>query len=205
MTRRVVLIHGLWMPRVSMRWHAARLSEAGFAPTIFSYATVAGGPDAAVPSLVELLQREETHVLAHSLGGLVAVLALQQHPELPVRRVVCLGSPLCGSGAAAGLVRWPLTAASLGRSADLLQHGCKGWRGPAELAVIAGRLPLGLGQLFGRFHGENDGTVAVAETRLAGLADHTVIAASHTGLLFSAQAARLAVAFLEHGRFPHPA
>lgn len=203
MTRRVVLLHGLWMPRASMRWLAARLRAAGFAPTIFSYATVAGGPEAAVPSLVKLLQREETHVLAHSLGGLVAARALQLHPSLPVRRVVCLGSPLCGSAAATTLSRWPLTAASLGRSADLLQHGCGRWTGQAELAVIAGRLPIGLGQLFGRFKGENDGTVAVDETRLDGLADHAVIAASHTGLLFSAEAVRLSAAFFEHGRFPH--
>lgn len=201
MTRRVVLLHGLWMPRASMRWLAARLAQAGFAPRIFSYATVAGGPEAAVPSLVKLLQREETHVLAHSLGGLVAVRALELHPSLPVRRMVCLGSPLCGSAAATGLARLPLAAASLGRSAGLLQHGCGRWTGAAELAVIAGRTPVGLGQLFGRFKGENDGTVAVDETRLDGLADHTVIAASHTGLLFSAEAASQAVAFLRSGQF----
>lgn len=204
MTRRVILLHGLWMPRASMRWHAARLVEAGFAPTLFSYATVAGGPEAAVPSLVKRLNNGDTHILAHSLGGLVALRALQLHPQLPVRRMVCLGSPLCGSAAATGLARWPFTAASLGRSAELLQHGCKPWAGPAEVAVIAGRMPVGLGRLFGRLDGDNDGTVAVAETRLPGLADHAVIAASHSGFLFSAEAARYAIAFFQHGQFPGP-
>jgi pimeloyl-ACP methyl ester carboxylesterase len=201
MTRRVVLLHGLWMPRASMRWHAARLREAGFQPKIFSYATVSGGPEAAVPSLVRLLNDGDTHILAHSLGGLVAVRALELHPQLPVRRVVCLGSPLCGSAAAASLMRWPLTASTLGRSAELLRHGCRPWSGPAEVGVIAGRMPVGLGQLFGRFRGDNDGTVAVAETRLPGLADHAVIATSHSGFLFSAEAARLAAHFFDHGRF----
>ena len=43
--------------------------------------------------------------------------------------------------------------------------------------------------------------MAVAETRLPGLADHVVIDASHSGLLVSAEAARLAVGFLRDGRF----
>lgn len=203
MIRRVVLLHGLWMPGASMRWHAARLRQAGFAPEIFAYPTVMGGPDAALPKLIRTLQQGDAHVLAHSLGGLVALSALQQCPELPVQRVVCLGSPLCGSAAASGLARRALTAATLGRSAGLLRGGCQAWRGPAQLGVVAGRVPLGLGQFLGAIRGENDGTVAVAETRIDGLADHIVIAASHTGLLFSVEAARQAVAFLRHGHFEH--
>lgn len=199
--RRVVLLHGLWMPGVSMRWLAARLSAAGFVPDVFTYPTVAGGPDAALPRLVEQLARAPTHVLAHSLGGLVALTALQSHPDLPVARVVCLGSPLCGSAAAAGLARRSLTAATLGRSGDLLRNGCQAWRGRAEVGVVAGRVPLGLGQFLGGIHGDSDGTVAVAETQLAGLTDHTVVAASHSGLLFSADAARCAIAFFRDGRF----
>lgn len=201
MTRRVVLLHGLWMPGASMGWHAARLVEAGFAPEIFRYPTVNGGPDAALPRLVETLARADTHVLAHSLGGLVALTALQRQPDLPVRRVVCLGSPLCGSAAANGLAQRSFTAAALGRSAGLLRTGCQPWQGKAEVAVIAGRVPLGLGQFFGGIRGDSDGTVAVAETRLPGLAGHTIVAASHSGLLFSAAAARHARHFLEHGCF----
>ena len=203
MTDRVVLLHGLWMPGLSMRWHAARLSAAGFAPEVFAYPTVGGGPEAALPRLGELLARAPTHVLAHSLGGLVALTALQREPALPVARVVCLGSPLCGSAAATGLAQRTLTAATLGRSADLLREGCEPWRGRAEVGVVAGRVPLGLGQFFGAIHGDSDGTVAVAETRLTGLADHVVVGASHSGLLFSAAAARQAVGFLLNGRFEH--
>jgi len=198
--RRVVLLHGLWMPRASMRWHAARLSEAGFAPHLFSYATVAGGPEAAVPTLLRHL-REDAHILAHSLGGLIALRALQLHRDLPVHRVVCLGSPLCGSAAATGMARLPLAAATLGRSAELLRHGCGAWTGAAELGVIAGSVAHGLGQFFGRFDGDNDGTVAVAETRIEGLRDHAVVAASHSGLLFSVEASALAIRFLREGRF----
>ena len=151
--RRVVLLHGLWMPRASMRWHARQLCKAGYVPHIFSHAPVAGGPEAAVPALLPEL-REPCDILAHSLGGLVAVRALQQHPELPVRRVVCLGSPLCGSAAATGMARLPLGARTLGRSAALLREGCRPWTGPAELGMIAGDAPIGLGQMFARLVGE---------------------------------------------------
>ena len=51
--------------------------------------------------------------------------------------------------------------------------------------MIAGHVPHGLGALFAGFHEEHDGTVAVGETRLDGLTDHVVVAASHSGLLFS--------------------
>lgn len=203
MGRRVVLLHGLWMPGLAMRWFAGRLQAAGFAPEIFSYASIAGGPDAAVPRLAALLREGECDIVAHSLGGLIALQALCDTPDLPVRRVVCLGSPLRGSGAAAGLLRFPLSTLMLGRSAGLLQNGLPCWKGRAEVGVVAGRVPHGLGAVFAGFGNEHDGTVAVAETRLEGLADHVTVAASHSGLLFSAEAAGQAVAFLRDGRFAH--
>ncbi|MFP7724140.1 esterase/lipase family protein [Lysobacter sp. D1-1-M9] len=201
MTRRVLLLHGLWMPRASMHWLARRLAAAGFAPEPFGYSTVAGGPDRAVPELIERLRRGDADVVAHSLGGLITLTALRRDADLPVRRVVCLGSPLCGSAAAEGLSRRRWSARTLGRSAELLRRGCVPWQGRAEVGVIAGRVPFGLGQFFGGIRGDSDGTVAVAETRLPGLADHAVVAASHSGLLFSRDAAAQAAQFLREGRF----
>ncbi|MFC0679900.1 esterase/lipase family protein [Lysobacter korlensis] len=198
--RRVVLVHGLWMPAASMAWLGRQLARAGYAPERFGYSSVINGPDAA-PALARLLARGPCHVLAHSLGGLLAVRTLREHPQLPVARVVCLGSPLCGSAAASGVSQLKGLGRLLGRSAPLLCSGCDPWDGAAELAVVAGRRPIGLGQLFGRFDGPSDGTVAVAETRLPGLADHIVIPSSHCGLLASAEAATLAAQFFGSGRF----
>lgn len=185
-----------------MHWLSLQLRGAGFAPEIFSYHSVADGPDLAVPRLVELLQAEgEADIVAHSLGGLIALKALCDAPGLPVARVVCLGSPLAGSGAAAGMLRWSPTAPLLGRSAALLQEGVGCWRGRAQVGVVAGCVPHGLGALFAGFEGEHDGTVAVVETRLEGLADHVVVECSHSGLLFSADAAAQTIAFLRTGHF----
>lgn len=198
---RVILLHGLWMRPASLALLGRRLREAGFEPETVAYSTVRGGPARAVPDLVERAGRGDCHVVAHSLGGLVALTALEQHPGLPVRRVVCLGSPLCGSAAAEGVARLPLVGRTLGRSRDLLRAGCRPWRGRAEVGMVAGTLPLGLGQFLGRFEGPCDGTVSVAETRLEGLADHLVMRTSHTGLVLSPDVAREVAMFLREGRF----
>lgn len=203
-TPRVVLLHGIWMAGVTMQWFGARLRAAGFAPETFGYHSVVGGPDEAVPRLAaQLRDGPETDIVAHSLGGLVALQALALEPDLPVRRVVCLGVPLCGSAAAASLARWPMAALWLGRSARILQEGCLDWPPRYEVGMVAGRLAHGLGSLLAHFDGENDGTVSVAETRTARLADHVVVEASHSGLLFSAEAIAQAEGFLREGRFRH--
>ena len=201
--RRVILLHGLWMRPASLALLASRLRTAGYAPELLGYSTVRGGPARAIPALAELAARAPCHVVAHSLGGLVALTALEQHPHLPVQRVVCLGSPLCGSAAAEGVARLPVLGRFLGDSRELLRSGCRPWRGEASVGMVAGSRPLGLGQFLGRFDGPCDGTVAVSETRLAGLADHVVLPASHTGLAFSPQVARQVAAFLRDGRFDH--
>jgi len=204
--RRVVLLHGLWMHGVSMSWLAAQLRARGWAPQIFSYHSVVHGPDRTIERLVEVLRDGgTTNIVAHSLGGLVALQALCTAPSLPVSRVVCIGSPLAGSRAASGMARWPGAPALLGRSAALLQSGFPCWQGQAEVGAIAGRVRVGLGALIAGFDGEHDGTVAVAETRVEGLADHALVDASHSGLLFSRAAADQAAAFLQDGRFRSPA
>ena len=139
--------------------------------------------------------------LGHSLGGMIALEALRRAPDLPVQRVVCLGSPLCGSHAARSLGQRRWTAPVLGRSGALLQAGCPPWAGAVPVGMVAGNVARGVGRLIARFEGESDGTVGLAETRLPGLAAHCVVPASHTGLVFSADAARQAAHFLREGRF----
>ena len=79
---------------------------------------------------------EPLALLGHSLGGLVALQALNQRPELPVTHVLCLGTPLRGSDAARGLARHAWAAPALGRSAGLLQAGFDRWE---EKAPRGGR------------------------------------------------------------------
>nr|WP_207949625.1 alpha/beta hydrolase [Luteimonas aestuarii] len=203
-TRRVILLHGVWMVGATMRWMAARLREAGFEPEVFGYHSILGGPAAAVPKLVSLLREKgPAHLVGHSLGGLVALEALAAKAvDMPVARVVCLGTPLCGSRAARVLARRSWTGIYLGRSASLLRQGCVTWPPGIEVGMVAGCVPRGFGALVARFEGAHDGTVSVEETRAPGLAGHVVVEASHTGLLVSRAAAAQVVGFLQTGRFP---
>lgn len=201
-TRNVLLLHGIWNARLWLSPLAARLRAAGFEPRIWGYASVFGGPDLAIPRLIDALRAgPPTHLLGHSLGGLVALEALRRAPDLPVPRVVCLGTPLRGSDTARWLAAHRVAGLVLGRSSQALRHGYAGWDGGAEVGMVAGDVPRGIGRLLRAFDDASDGTVRVAETRIPGLAAHCVVAASHSGLVLSAQAARQAACFLAHGRF----
>ena len=69
--------------------------------------------------------------------------------------------------------------------------------------MIAGNSGRGLGRFFGRLSGANDGTVAITETLLPGMADHIVLPTSHSGMLLSPAVSRQVIAFLRAGRFVH--
>jgi hypothetical protein len=204
MARPVLLLHGLWMRQLAMLPLARRLRAAGFDCAIFDYPTISGGPDRAVERLCRELRRvsgDGIDLVAHSLGGLVALRALQCEPGLPVRRLVCLGSPLRGSRTAQSLANWRIGPMLLGRSALLLRSGLPGWEGDTEIGMIAGCTPVGMGRLIGRLPDPHDGTVCRAETELPGLADHLTLPTTHTGMLFSPEVARQVAAFLRDGRF----
>jgi hypothetical protein len=100
-------------------------------------------------------------------------------------------------------LRWPGGRYLIGASlADVNARG--GFtRLPAgvEVGSIAGSLPFGVGHLFGPFPEPNDGTVAIAETQIDGLADHVVLRVSHVALLWSGTVAAQTEHFLLHGRF----
>lgn len=197
----VLLLHGIWNARAWVGPLAWRLRALGFSVDTFGYASVFGGPEVAVPQLLQRLKDGgPVSLVGHSLGGLVALEALRQQPDLPVSRVVCLGSPLRGSGTARTLADhgWSL---ALGRSSSLLLDGLPAWEGRARVGLVAGSVPHGLGSLLGAIGTASDGTVALDETRLPGLADHCQVAASHSGLVFSPEAARQTAAFLRDGRF----
>ena len=124
----------------------------------------------ALAEYVDGIACERIHLVGHSLGGVLIRAMLDQYVPPNLGRVVCLGSPLRGSVTAARLARWPGGARIIGRCmADLRRcGGFDAWPPHVEAGGIAGDLPFGVGRLFGPFAEPNDGTVAVAETKVAG-------------------------------------
>jgi pimeloyl-ACP methyl ester carboxylesterase len=204
MSEHVILLHGLWMRAFTLAALRQRLQRAGYSVEVFDYASVFHHVGVSVEALVERARAQRgrpVHFVGHSLGGLLALQALQREPRLTQGRIVCLGSPLRGSAVARGVARLPGGALVIGRNLDILRSGIESWQGGQAVGAIAGRLPFGFGFAIGALAAPHDGTVSVAETELPGLTDHCVVAATHTGLLFSAEAAGQTIAFLRDGRF----
>ncbi len=208
MAEHVILLHGLWMRGFALAVLHKRLIAAGFRVHRFDYLSVAATQQHILDQLHAQMSDLATdgaavHLVGHSLGGLLALRACAQDAGMPAGRVVCLGSPLLGSAAARNFAAWGRGGqVLLGHNRELLQQGFARWQGGREVGVVAGRLPLGLGAMLGHLQGEHDGTVAVAETLLPGLADHCVVESNHMGLLFSADVAQRVEAFLQRGHFP---
>lgn len=193
-----MLVHGLWYGVTAM-WPLARyLQQHGYSVSRFGYASVGGDWEDNVAALVQHLAQypdqhpdQRLHIVAHSLGGLLAVAALarQDHASTSVTQLLMLGTPLRGSVSAQRLLRSGLTARMLGHSGQVLEQGLADLvpvvARHCRLVMIAGNKPFGLGRLLADFQGAHDGTVAVAETMHPALHEHLLLPVSHTGLLLS--------------------
>lgn len=203
MAEPVILLHGVWMRSPALLILSSRLRGRGFAPIRFDYASLFRMPSKSMEKLAMKLYafgNGPVHLVGHSLGGLMAIETLSRYQKLPPGRVVCLGSPLAGSGTARVLHEKNLGFMT-GRSGPLLRGGLVQVPDDREVGMIAGAKGRGLGQIVRKFDGLHDGTVAVWETRIPGLREHMVIPTSHTGLVFSKEVAEHTANFLENGCF----
>ena len=207
MTEHVILLHGVWMRGLTLFSLARRLRSAGYTVDVFDYASVFGDSTRTCERLrtrMREVKAERVHLVGHSLGGILALEATRRMRDLPRGHIVCLGPPLKGSSVARMLAHFPGGRWVLGANHGALVSGVERWDGSRPVGVVAGQMPFGLGVTIGALTAPHDGTVAVEETRLVGLADHRTVDATHTGLLFSSDVADLTVGFLRHGRFAPP-
>ena len=201
----VVLVHGIWMNGLDMALLRRRLSSAGYTTRLFSYRSVRSTPienAMDLQSFTEKIGSPATHYVCHSLGGLIIRHLFNEYPNQPPGRIVTLGAPHTPSSAARQLARFSPGRLLLGRSTlQGLLGNVPPWRNSHELGVIAGRLRLGMGMFIPGIPKPNDGTVAVEETKLAGMTDHITLPVSHFGMLVSARVAQQAIHFLRYGSF----
>ena len=203
----VVYVHGLWMPGEESLVLGHRLAH-DFDLTLhaFRYSAASSGMSRITASLADFMRElsaPEVHFVGHSLGGLVIHRFLERFPEQPPGRVVFLGTPSVASRAAEHAGRFAPIAHLMGHSVaeELLQPRERRWAHAHPLGIVAGTQPLGLGQLLAQFHEENDGTVAVSETRMPGATDHIALPVSHLGMLVSPRVADETGLFLTQGYF----
>lgn len=205
----VVLVHGLWMNglELSMLGHRLR-HEHGYEVRTFSYPTLSGVAADICRDLAAFAAStasdRRVHFVGHSLGGVIVYRTLAECGAGQFAgNAVLLGSPVNGSQAARGAARFRALRPLLGPHVlgELAEPCRRCWQGPNAVGAIAGTLRMGTGQFFAHFDEDNDGTVAVSETRIPGLADHLVLPHSHFGMLYAHDVAAQVAHFLCHGQF----
>jgi pimeloyl-ACP methyl ester carboxylesterase len=210
-TDSVVCVHGVWSYGVSMFLVKRRLEkEHGMRVLLFNYPSIRGTLDENAVALADFIHAEglgATHVIGHSLGGVVALRMYATDDRAVPGRLVCLGSPLTGSRSADFLSQQDWAESILGHSlrTGVVHEAANEWGSHVcnerDVGVIAGTVPLGLGKIVASFDSDNDGTVAVSETRIDGAKDHLCMRVSHSGLVVSSDVADQAAAFLKRGEF----
>ena len=184
--------------------------EYGLRVLSFNYRSVRGTLDENANALKRFIERKRlsaTHILGHSLGGVIAMRMLANHADAVPGRIVCIGSPLTGSRAAEFLHTQDWARPLIGHSlpAGVVHEAANEWASHVceerDVGVIAGTVGLGMGRLVTTFDGDNDGSVAVAETQLDGAQDHICMPVSHKSMLVSADVADQAAAFFKRGEF----
>ena len=140
-----------------------------------------------------------SHIVTHSMGGLVARALIARHRPTALGRVVMLAPPNQGS-----------------EIADLLHRTWMYRRlyGPAGAQLITGQPPsvdFPLGIIAGDrsldplcwllIPGPNDGKVSVARTAVGGMADHAVLHTTHTFMARNPRVLTLTIRFLRDGCF----
>ena len=190
---------------------ATRLEHAGFNVIRFGY------PSRSEPMevLVDLLgkavsaccaggERETTHFVTHSMGGVLVRSYLAQRPEPHRGRVVMLSPPNQGSEIVDAFVESPMLRAFLGPAGSTLGTD------PAALVRRLGPIRFRLGIITGDrslnpiaswiIPGPDDGKVGVDRARLDG-ASFLVLPATHTFIMNRRDVAEEIVHFLHDGRF----
>ena len=191
--REVILAHGLWVPGVVMRPLAARLERAGFRCHTFSYY----GRRAAAAGARRAPRAHRARYRPRPLSSATAWAAWWcWRRSAGIRRsqpaASCCSARRRAAAMRAGASRaWPAGRWFLGESEHLWREGRTArWTRPEALGVVAGTLPLGLGRLFGRLPGVNDGVVCLEETEVEGMAGRAVLPVGHSAMLVSSRVAR---------------
>jgi len=204
----VLLLHGVLMNSMEMLYLKHQLEKQDFRVHSLSYESVKYSVEENTQLLYQKiiqLDCNELHIVAHSLGGIMTMHLLEKYPELPIRRIVMLGTPINGSYAAKIICRWKLVGQLLSNS---MANGLAGNHvynasNRHEIGMIAGSIksPIGFGLLLGKLPEANDGTVLLSETKHPAITQHLVVNKSHTGLIFSRMVGKLVANFLRNGYF----
>ncbi len=214
----VVVLHGLFRTRSSMSTLAEYLAEKG-GYTVFrvgypSTRRPVAGHAAALDRIIKNLDGiSQVDLIGHSMGNIVirhyladqTDPAIGHRPDRRIGRVVMLGPPNQGSVLATTLSKngpFTILAGAAGKQLGTEWTNLQGKLATPQMpfGIIAG----GRGDDDGYnplLSGDDDGVVALANTRLKGSADFVVVPVLHSVMMNDATVMRYTLNFLKTGRF----
>lgn len=202
----VCFIHGLACGPFIMQYLAFIIRKKHFSTCFFKYASLTQPFERNVEMLEAYLKNifyDNIYCVAHSLGGLILLKALERQNCKRIKRVVLLGPPLKGSCYAHHIMQHKIGRLCFGKNAQLWENMPQFFLPQdVEVGIIAGNHSPTFNIFSPDFlEKPNDGIVSVSETHLQGIKDFIVLPVSHIGMLFSRSVGKVVVNFLKHGKF----
>ena len=208
-TDTVILLHGIWRAKESMRPLRNALRADGYEVVNLSYPSTQGSIEEHAAQLSRVITRlegaERISFVTHSMGGLVVRRYLQDTQDSRIGRFVMIAPPNHGASLADWLDNAKVFRPVFGPAGPELRTDAKS--AMAELAVPAcefGVIAGGKGDGKGfnpLLHGDNDMTVEVESAKLDGMADFLLVRRIHTVIMKAPETIEAVKRFLKVGRF----
>ncbi len=215
MTEIVVLLHGILRSRTDMLLIERALRKADYIPINIRYPSRTMPLEELTDFVAETIKNHEDYdpdlpinFVTHSMGGLITRYYLATHRPDNLNRVVMLSPPNTGS-----------EFADFFDDHKMLGEPFRKIFGPAGPQLrtdhehITGDIDYPLGIIAGSasinplapwvLEGEHDGIVPVERTKIDGMADHIVIFATHSFMMFNPKVIAQTIEFLDNGKFNH--
>ncbi len=216
-TELVVLLHGILRSKTDMLFLTKFFEKRGYKTLNILYPSreqrLEGLSDFVHNKIITCPHYDENTTLnfvTHSMGGLITRYYIAREKPKNLGKVVMLGPPNTGSEFADWLseteILAPIFKTVFGPASQQLttdyEHIDDDITYP--LGVIAGNMsinPLAPWVL----DGEHDGIVPVERTKIEGMKDHIVMAATHSFMMFNTDVMKQALHFLQNEAFDHAA
>jgi pimeloyl-ACP methyl ester carboxylesterase len=211
----VLLLHGIAMPKLRMAYVEHCLKKSGYKTINLGYPSVRNDIETCAKIVAERIREatpdgiEKLHIVAHSLGTLVALHLLADGHIKNHGRLVLVAPPYGGSEVADFMHKtlpFRLVFGPAGAQLTTAYRRAVTYALPegTEIGVIAGsrafQHPFFIPIM--KKTGAHDGLVSVASTRIPDIKDHITLRFSHSTLLEGSPAQM--VHFLKQGCFLHP-